>query len=164
MLHVTQQDVAFGSSLQVPTSNMSQQIKNPVESEDIHSAVIELEHLKLDPRPGNHGAAHPMSNLKSKGDGHANTVAGAGQEWVVKRAGGSNADRSVVGEEQSRGLHLDKEDVTPSAQKGEVAVHKKVKVSIAQAQIRATFYPKFENEKSDQEVESCWLPFKILHF
>lgn len=155
MLHVTQQDVASGSSLQVPTSNMSQQLRNPLDSEDIHSAVTELEHLKLDPGPATPGAGHPMSNLNSKADGHTNTVAGAGQEWVVKRAGGSNIDRSVEGEEQSRGLHLKKEDVAPSAQKGEVTVHKKVKVSIAQAQIRATFYPKFENEKSDQEVKFC---------
>lgn len=155
MLHVTQQDVASGSSLQVPTSNMSQQFRNPVDSEDIHSAVTEFEHLKLEPGPATPEAGHPMSNLKSKGDGQTNTVAGAHQEWVVKKAGGPNGDRSVEGEEQSRGLHLKKEDFAPSAQKEEVAVHKKVKVSIAQAQIRATFYPKFENEKSDQEVK-CW--------
>lgn len=134
---------------------MSQQFRNPVDSEDIHSAVTEFEHLKLEPGPATPEAGHPMSNLKSKGDGQTNTVAGAHQEWVVKKAGGPNGDRSVEGEEQSRGLHLKKEDFAPSAQKEEVAVHKKVKVSIAQAQIRATFYPKFENEKSDQEVK-CW--------
>ena len=32
----------------------------------------------------------------------------------------------------------------------------------AQAQIRATFYPKFENEKSDQEVLSIFFTFSIV--
>jgi len=36
--------------------------------------------------------------------------------------------------------------------KGDTATPKKVKGTVAQAQLRATFYPKFENEKSDQEV------------
>ena len=34
----------------------------------------------------------------------------------------------------------------------------------SQAQIRATFYPKFENEKSDQEVCSCFRTFSSFGF
>lgn len=34
----------------------------------------------------------------------------------------------------------------------------------AQVQVRATFYPKFENEKSDQEVHFCLHAFSISNF
>jgi hypothetical protein len=43
--------------------------------------------------------------------------------------------------------------------KEDVVTPDKVKTTVAEAQLRATFYPKFENEKSDQEVI---LPLALL--
>jgi hypothetical protein len=39
---------------------------------------------------------------------------------------------------------------------------KKLKETVTHAQLRATFYPKFENEKSDQEVRNLQLSLMVL--
>lgn len=69
-------------------------------------------------------------------------------KWVPKDAGSTStaaaADQSLVSMENDKELH---EDVPPGSSK-------QVRTTFAQAQLRATFYPKFENEKSDQEVRT----------
>jgi len=52
----------------------------------------------------------------------------------------------------SKDLSAEKKEHQHKGKKGDTGTPKKVKGTVSQAQLRATFYPKFENEKSDQEV------------
>lgn len=57
-----------------------------------------------------------------------------------------------AGVDRSKAVSVGMREHQQKGKKGDVATPKKVKGTVAQAQLRATFYPKFENEKSDQEV------------
>ncbi|CAG7867414.1 unnamed protein product [Brassica rapa] len=96
------------------------------------------------------------------------------QKWQVKpkmdAPSGSSSDRSVTTEtvnSQLSGLSLEEKNTNaqvwkPKSYGSKVSVNQRKfledftvdKSSCCQAQIRATFYPKFENEKTDQEIRT----------
>lgn len=107
------------------------------------------------------GAAHAPASDRASGSSQASApfspkvsekkAAGTGQhESVVDQLAELRLEPAVGG--RSKAVSAEKEEYQHKGKKGDVATPKKVKGTVAQAQLRATFYPKFENEKSDQEV------------
>ena len=67
--------------------------------------------------------------------------------WQIDLA--ERVERMKISPKQEEHLH---QGIKKGKFKEDVVTPDKVKGTVAAAQLRATFYPKFENEKSDQEV------------
>lgn len=103
----------------------------------------ELADLHLE--PGLHSPTQEFESVKveSNSDGTAKTVPKNDTNLEKQGKGLEAVNRKNEG-------HINK------GGKGTVVKSKKVNRTVAQAQLLATFYPKFENEKSDQEVIHMW--------
>lgn len=143
-----------------------------------------LRDIRLDQGPvtssSSHGGAASVAAAKkgkSPGDHHwRDDLAGptSHELWARKQPAAAITveDTSVVPGEPtatalttSAGASSQTQVVAPSTNRAD-HVHypslKKLKETVTHAQLRATFYPKFENEKSDQEVRNLQLSLMVL--
>lgn len=146
--HASGQDVTHGPSSS-RTSQLARRQTEPLRNlpnEAELSETLRSTHLDQGAEPS--GATISPQKVKSTGDRKGRAVAGGSHLLESEQLHVVTNDKPTM-PGQEKGTKLRKE---------EIVAPKKVKGSVAQAQLRATFYPKFENEKSDQEVNfSCLL-------
>uniref|UniRef100_A0A7I4CXU8 tRNA ligase phosphodiesterase domain-containing protein n=1 Tax=Physcomitrium patens TaxID=3218 RepID=A0A7I4CXU8_PHYPA len=132
-------DVPSGSSQPSASLSSSFSGKKSGDPHQYDSVVGELADLHLE--PGLHSPTQEFESVKveSNSDGTAKTVPKNDTNLEKQGKGLEAVNRKNEG-------HINK------GGKGTVVKSKKVNRTVAQAQLLATFYPKFENEKSDQEV------------
>jgi hypothetical protein len=141
--------------------------QGPVTSSSSHGGAASIAAAKKGKSPGDHhGHRHhgrddlagPTSHelWVSKQPAAAITVEdtsvvpGGATATALTTSAGASSQAQVVAPPTNRADHVH----YPSL--------KKLKETVAHAQLRATFYPKFENEKSDQEVRNLQLSLMVL--
>ncbi len=141
--------------------------QGPVPSSSSHGGAASIAAAKIGKSPGDHhGHRHhgrddlagPTSHelWVRKQSAAAITVEdtsvlpGGATATALTTSAGASSQTQVVAPPTNRADHIH----YPSL--------KKLKETVTHAQLRATFYPKFENEKSDQEVRNLQLSLMVL--
>ncbi|KAG0576428.1 hypothetical protein KC19_5G079000 [Ceratodon purpureus] len=129
----------------------------PAHPEEYRSPVDE--HPDSHPEPIKHAADTSRSNSKGARVINAGLMATTTTPTMASAASAQlslgqddladRVERMKIGSKEEEHQHQGKKK---GKIKEDVVTPEKVKGTVADAQLRATFYPKFENEKSDQEV------------
>lgn len=147
--------------------SISSSLTEGISNENAEVITNKLNMLRVAESSGQSAVAVPALQLGSSGMMNQAPVQGQKAIWKPKAYGTASGATTVKVDEAPDGQTtvLDNGTQTTSSGKHDAVLSKLFKGNLLEnftvdsttyslAQIRATFYPKFENEKSDQEVSS----------